>query len=523
MTVLAPTRPRVIYCRTGSSRRPIEPSSGRLLVGDAVTQLRTLPMSSVDCVITSPPYFLLRNYGHDDQIGLEATVEDWVAQLSAVMAEVARVLKPTGGVWLNLGDSFSRGDRYGAPSKSLLLGPERLLLALAEAGWIVRNKVIWAKPNPMPASVRDRLTCSWEPIYFLVRSSNYFFDLDVAREPHRWRQTARRRVKEGKYESSHPTWAGPLAGKNDGLLRARAEGRAGHPLGKNPGDVWNVSTATFNGAHFAVYPDRLIERPMKLSCPERVCRLCDRPWRREVRRDRPGDLHPDCSCDVGWRPGVVLDPFMGSGTTAVVAERLGRRWIGVELNPTYADIARNRIRSAQARHPSDQRHTQTSRSEASQEHGLGNRKVREADSRVRAGQTSKPHGETNRPPQDDDAHDQNSDHEQEVRSLEDVVSLTRLGKQRPGDRRESDGAPLREDVAHPASEVGHFAAEPTGRVVGGREFDQKSQPARSGPQQEGDETRRNGQRNDVHPHAPILSDPTDSDLGRSNVIGGTNE
>jgi DNA modification methylase len=328
-----------MYCHPG---HPTERNS-RILVGDALTQLRRIPTSTVDCVVTSPPYFLLRNYDDDGQLGLEQTVNDWVTNLTAVIDEVARVLKPTGGVWLNVGDSFSRGPQYGGPAKGLLLGPERLLLTLAERGWIVRNKVVWAKPNPMPASVADRLTCSWEPIYFLVRSRHYYFDLDAVREPHQSRRPRTTSTAVGKYEDPRPTWAGPLAGKNDGLLKARMEGRAGHPLGRAPRDVWLQATATFRGAHFAVYPERLIERPIRLSCPERVCSTCGKPWERQRRRDRLGDLQPTCLCAGHWQPGLVLDPFLGSGTTAVVAKRLGRRWLGIELNPTYADLARQRL------------------------------------------------------------------------------------------------------------------------------------------------------------------------------------
>lgn len=346
--VLRDARPR-IYCRASKASSEL----GNLLVGDAATLLRTVEQSSVDCVITSPPYFLLRNYHHRDQLGLEQSVDEWVTNIRLVMQEVARVLKPTGSVWLNLGDSYSRGTRYGAPAKSLLLGPERLLLQLMNDGWIIRNKVVWAKPNPMPASVRDRLTCSWEAIYFLVRSPAYHFDLDAVREPHVTRKARSHVSREAKYESAHPEWAGPLAGKNDGLRRTRDDGRAGHPLGKNPADVWRLATATFAGSHFAVYPERLIERPMHLSCPERVCSRCGTPWRRERRRDRLGDLRADCNCDAGSQPGLVLDPFLGSGTTAVVAERLGRRWTGIELNPDFALLAQRRIADAQARRDGD--------------------------------------------------------------------------------------------------------------------------------------------------------------------------
>jgi len=331
---------------------PATRTTDRILIGDAVAELHRLPAASVDCVITSPPYFQLRDYGSKGQLGLEATVSDWVDHLVSVVDEIARVLKPSGGVWLDLGDSYSRGSRYGAPPKSLLLAPERLVLALSQRGWVIRNKVVWAKPNPMPASVGDRLSCTWEPIYFLVRSRDYFFDLDAVREPHRSRRLARS-SGQSKYEGAARGWAGPLAGSNDGLQRARAEGRSGHRLGKNPGDVWSIGTAGFRGAHFAVYPERLIERPLRATCPERICMVCRAPWEREWRRDRIGDLHPACACGAGWIPGLVLDPFLGSGTTAVVAERLGRRWLGIELNPAYARLAEQRIVAARTGQPSN--------------------------------------------------------------------------------------------------------------------------------------------------------------------------
>jgi site-specific DNA-methyltransferase (adenine-specific) len=141
-----------------------------VLVGDARTQLLQLPTASVDTVVTSPPYFALRNYEVRGQLGAEASIHGWVENVAAVVREVARTLKPSGSLWLNLGDSFSRHGRYGARPKSLLLGPERLLLRLVDDGWIVRNRVAWTKPNPMPSSVGDRLTCAWEYMYFLVRS-----------------------------------------------------------------------------------------------------------------------------------------------------------------------------------------------------------------------------------------------------------------------------------------------------------------------------------------------------------------
>ncbi len=337
-----PLSPRVYY-RTSESR-PMGHSTrpafecNRIIIGDAQETLRRLPSACVDCVITSPPYFLLRNYGVDDQLGAETTVDTYAARLLGVCDEIARVLKPTGSFWLNLGDSYSRHARYGAAPKSLLLAPERILLGLAESGWIVRNKLVWAKPNPMPASVRDRLSSTWEPLYLLVRSERYYFDLDVIREPHRTVRTPSRQLPKTKYSARRATWAGPFAGVNDGLDRAHAEGRSGHRLGKNPGDVWRIPTAGFRGAHFATFPVRLLERPILAGCPQRVCTACGQPWRLT-----DGDLRPTCPCLANWEPGLVLDPFVGAGTVAIAAEEHGRDWLGIELNPQFGELARARI------------------------------------------------------------------------------------------------------------------------------------------------------------------------------------
>jgi len=327
--------------------------------------MRELPTASVDCVITSPPYFQLRDYGVPGQLGLEPTVGRWVENLRRVIAEMARVLRPSGSLWLNLGDSYSRHRRYGAEPKSLLLAPERLLLGLVADGWVVRNKVVWAKSNPMPHSVADRLSTAHEVVYFLVRSRRYYFDLDRIREPHRSR--AARRAQPAP---RRPTgWAGPLAGSQDGLQRARAAGVPGHWLGKNPGDIWALASSRFRGAHFATFPEALVERPLVATCPERLCQSCGTPWRRpatvtvlgqrqaaphdpgNVRRyprrwetlRQVGELQPACRCAADWQPGVVLDPFFGSGTVGVVAKRHGRDWVGIELNPAYALLAEERL------------------------------------------------------------------------------------------------------------------------------------------------------------------------------------
>lgn len=335
---------------------PTAVDANKVLVGDAVKRLRQLPDASVDTVVTSPPYFLLRDYGVAGQIGLEHSVDGWVGHLAAVLAEVQRVLKPHGSVWLNLGDTYARQPGQGAPAKSLVLGPEKLLLALSETGWVVRNKVVWAKPNPLPASVRDRLNTTWEPLFLLTRHKDYFFDLDAIRVPARSTLTgptvAGPATKYGVRAKGRPAWSGPLAGNNSGLEKMKARGLASHPLGKNPGDVWTIPTAAYRGAHFATFPEALVERPLKATCPERVCRSCGTAWRRApIERHLGslavlGTLRKSCGCDdQTWQPGLVLDPFIGAGTVAVVAERLNRRWLGIELNPEFARQARRRIRA----------------------------------------------------------------------------------------------------------------------------------------------------------------------------------
>ena len=309
-----------------------------ILTGDAAARLAELPEASVDCVVTSPPYYQLRDYGTAGQLGLEPTVDDWTVALRLVLAEMARVLKPSGAFWLNLGDSFSRHSRYGAPAKGLLLAPERVVQALATDGWLVRNKVIWAKTNPMPTSIRDRLSLTWEVLYLLVRSPRYYFDLDAIREPHTTAGARSPQAPLGK----RPEWAGPLAGSQDGLRRARAYGVPGHPLGKNPGDVWRLATRAYKGAHFATFPPELIRRPILATCPPLVCSHCGQAWG-PVTKSRSGLAGPTCHFAANPRPGVVLDPFFGTGTVGLVARELGRDWLGIELKPEYVALARDRL------------------------------------------------------------------------------------------------------------------------------------------------------------------------------------
>jgi site-specific DNA-methyltransferase (adenine-specific) len=300
-----------------------------ILVGDVTVRLRELATASIDCVITSPPYFQLRDYGASGQLGQEATVGEWVENLRAVFREVARVLKPAGSVWLNLGDGFSRHQRYGAPPKGMLLGPERLIIGLAADGWIVRNKVVWAKTNHLPTSVTDRLSLTYEPIYFLVRSRRYFYDLDAIRVPH---TSAPKHRPASSAEKA--AWSGVLAAPRKGLLKLEAQGRVGHPLGKNPGDVWRLAVSNYRGAHFATFPEEMVRRPILATCPFRVCGRCG-----------AAQPVPGCECSASYVPGIVLDPFFGAGTVGVVARKLGRDWLGIELNEDYVKLAEQRLAS----------------------------------------------------------------------------------------------------------------------------------------------------------------------------------
>jgi DNA modification methylase len=352
----------------------------RILLGDVRERLDDLPTASIDCVITSPPYYQLRDYRIDGQLGLEPNVEAWVDELRLALNGLARVLKPSGSLWLNLGDSYSRHASYGTPAKSLLLGPERLLLALSADGWIVRNKVVWAKTNPMPHSVTDRLNNSHDVVYFLTRSPRYFFDLDAIRLPHRSRASSRSARPYPPDRVCAPLWRQP-GGGNRGLARQKARGQVGHRLGKNPGDVWPLPSANFHGAHFATFPPSLVERPLLATCPELICDSCGEPYRRasrtrqeelgrELRPSRRdarvlrysrryvvsrnrGALLPACTCRAGARPGIVLDPFFGAGTVGLVAERHRRDWIGIEINPRYARIAERRLTDDRARRMPD--------------------------------------------------------------------------------------------------------------------------------------------------------------------------
>jgi site-specific DNA-methyltransferase (cytosine-N4-specific) len=307
-----------------------------LLLGDALEQLRTLPDGSVDCLVTSPPYFGLRDYGTPGQYGLEPTPAAYVETMRTLFAEARRVLANDGTLWLNLGDSYSAApsgpvgrtstsragkngrtadsayvdvqDKAGKtadrPSKNLLGIPWRTAFALQDDGWILRNEIIWHKTNAMPESIKDRLSSRHEHLFLFAKASRYSFDLDPIREPHTMRTQRRHRGHKQRQK------LGVLPAQTWSTSQRDEPGVDGHPLGRNPGDVWSIPTRPYPAAHFAVFPIDLPLRCIKAGC-------------------RPG--------------GTVLDPFSGSGTTGAAARQLGRKYIGIDLNPAYHDLARERF------------------------------------------------------------------------------------------------------------------------------------------------------------------------------------
>ncbi len=326
-----------------------------LYVGDAHNVLAAMPDGSADCIVTSPPYWAKRDYNIAGQYGHEPDPATYAETLRTVFREARRVLADDGTCWLNLGDSYSVGGGAatglhaylgpglvgrttpGAVAKNLLGIPWRVAFALQDDGWILRNAIVWHKPNAMPESVRDRLNCRHELIFLLVKQLHYWFDLDPIRVPHATIQppctnravpggSGTRRPPRGPAGSTHP--GGNRAGGNRppkygphsreviaGRRYGNARHRRGHPNGRNPGDVWSIPTRPYRGPHFAAFP---IELPLR--CIAAGC--------------KPG--------------GTVLDMFCGTGTTGIAARQLGRRFTGIELNPKFAALAAERLAAAAA-------------------------------------------------------------------------------------------------------------------------------------------------------------------------------
>jgi DNA modification methylase len=416
--------------------------------GDNIELMRKLPDCSIDLVITSPPYFGLRNYSEDatkiwggnkdckheweeyntkhqeapgktsivqqkgleytvtsykcrycsawkGQLGLEPTPKMYIQHLVEISKEIKRILKPTGSYLLNLGDSYSTGipkvdlspeEKNYLQSKQLLLIPSHVAISLQEDGWILRSDLIWRKGNPMPTPIKDRYNNSYEHMFFFVKQQEYFFNIDQIREPHKTiispeamehiqkilqlAKDTEQVIKVGKeyIEKNH------IVGSIKDEIKNYIQSDAGHPLGKVPTDVLDVNIKPFSEAHFAVFPEELVHKPIIAHCPERVCINCGTPWTREmivdiehnrenkredakVRLDGlervPNDWEPkevhgfewkkNCTCESDYTPGIVLDIFNGSGTTCLVAKQLGRRYIGFDINPEYCVMAQNRV------------------------------------------------------------------------------------------------------------------------------------------------------------------------------------
>ena len=334
--------------------------------GDAGETLAELPESSVHMVMTSPPYWNLRDYGADGQLGREETAEAFVQNLADVFDEVKRVLRPDGSLWLNLGDTYN--------DKDLQQIPARVALELQNRGWILRNRVTWAKPNPMPQSVKDRLNDTTEAVFHFVKNKEYWYDLDAVREAHKNYEDYAKAGKGGTLDSKK----GHAETTNHDLNNPRQQQakRNFHENGKNPGDVFEVTTKPFPDAHFAVYPPELCEKPIKATCPPKVCADCGSPYERDKtepereyergnenwrdganignpQRDHDGDWGYKAefhgwqqTCDCGTdatEAGIALDPFAGAGTTALVAKEHGRRFVGIDLNEEYVSMAQKRL------------------------------------------------------------------------------------------------------------------------------------------------------------------------------------
>lgn len=276
--------------------------STTIRIGDVREILPALPEKSVHCVITSPPYYRLRDYGHAGQFGIEKTPEAFLAGLLDVFMQVHRILRDDGSLWLNIGDTAG-------PNKNMLGIPWRLALALQQAGWILRQEIIWNKPNAMPAPAKDRFVTAHEHVFLLTKKPKYHFDFKAVQED----ATCDRLPGRG-LTNTKKTY-GAQNGGNEGLraLRNRLNDQGHTDDKRNRRTVWTISTKAISGAHFAVFPEALVEPCLLAGCPE---------------------------------GGTVLDPFFGSGTTALVAERHGRNAIGIELNADYAKIARRRLGEA---------------------------------------------------------------------------------------------------------------------------------------------------------------------------------
>jgi len=412
-----------------------------ILQGDAIEQLRTLPSESVHCCVTSPPYWGLRNYGVEGQLGLEKTPEEYVAKMVEVFREVRRVLRGDGTLWLNIGDSYASSGKNrteaqatakanlngslghqcaslkqqsklapGYKPKDLIGIPWMLAFALRADGWYLRQDIIWHKPGPMPESVRDRCSKAHEYIFLFAKSQRYYFDQEAILEKAsanthaRISQDLANQVGSYRANGGNKT-NGPMKAVMRGSTRKLSEPGIGIAANRsfeaalamvvekrNKRSVWKVASKGYKGAHFATFPPKLIEPCILAGTSEEgCCSQCGAPWKRVLERERkptrPGkntklDYSPDgemvqrindglqtgnrdpqrhvtqtktkgwkptCECGKLIIPCTVLDPFAGSGTTLAVAEKWGRKSIGIELNPKYITLIEERLAKEKGR------------------------------------------------------------------------------------------------------------------------------------------------------------------------------
>ncbi len=379
----------------------------RILKGDCRELLRSLPAESVHCVVTSPPYWGLRDYGVAGQIGLEGSFAGYVEIMRNVFGEVRRVLRSDGTLWLNLGDSYAANgvsglnvskssDTFhggncdtrlrnvkqvpaGLKPKDLCGIPWRVAFALQADGWYLRSDIIWSKPNPMPESVTDRPTKAHEYLFLLAKSERYFYDAEAIKEE----------ATPGSHTTTEKSFGTQAAGA---VVRPSGNQIPGSTFSwgdtRNRRSVWEIATSPFPEAHFATFPPSLVEPCIKAGTSEKgCCAKCGAPWVRKVEYEeavgrtindgngyvlpkasgnidkltryransgftpnfhRPSKtigFSPSCSCKAAVVPATCLDPFFGAGTTGLVADRLGRDCIGIELNPQYAEMAERRLRN----------------------------------------------------------------------------------------------------------------------------------------------------------------------------------